>query len=242
MLPLPALCHSAPPLSFALQCRSRYLPLITTNMIPRSNDLESKLCKIPRQLEVLQHGLRLRVYCKLTTTSRCRLPVSDGATGSDKALRREASPIECVDSSQPLQDGEVDLWPTSACTTQTQSIPANRDCRVPVDSSAGPGLCGAPLRRARLVRRVPPSEKSDHLTLAPPAPTPRCFNLVRRVTTAPCKKNSVADLQRRQRRAREKAAEIVRRLRTLSAATAQLQRKHRRLRAFIAQNKENEIY
>ncbi|KAJ7018411.1 hypothetical protein C8F04DRAFT_1328182 [Mycena alexandri] len=158
--------------------------------------------------------------------------------------------IDFVGTSQPFQDGEEAVWMTLRAQHGDSSTITlaggncsghNNDLNPSVAA-----LCDASRRRARLVRRVPPSEKSPDSSPVPPGPTPRCLNLVRRVTTGPNQRPTAtapaaaaADLERRKRRAQQKAACIVKKLRTLGAATARLQRKHRQLCTFMAQNKEN---
>ncbi|KAJ7040178.1 hypothetical protein C8F04DRAFT_266296 [Mycena alexandri] len=152
--------------------------------------------------------------------------------------------LDFVCTSQPLQDGEEACWITHGGSSTITLEARNRSGDNNEPSVAA--LCDTNRRRARLVRRVPPSEKSLHPSPVPP--TPRCLNLVRRVTTGPKKQSiatapmaAAADLERRKRRAQEKAARIVKKLRTLGATTARLQREHRQLCAFVAQNKENAL-
>ncbi|KAJ6457476.1 hypothetical protein C8R47DRAFT_1164103 [Mycena vitilis] len=128
-----------------------------------------------------------------------------------------------VESSQPFEDGED--WLT---------IPATSSCANAIHAfDVAPKPSSDVCPRPRLVRRASPvKRRPESLTVTPTILRP--LKLVRRVTTA-------AYLERKRRRAREEAKNIVKKIQALARATARLRTRHRKLRAFVmgSVDKEN---
>ncbi|KAJ7448238.1 hypothetical protein B0H11DRAFT_1929176 [Mycena galericulata] len=159
---------------------------------------------------------------------------------------------DLVGTSQPFQDGEEDLRLPSSSHSESvddsdivcSSQPFDDEMdllKMPFETLCASTSHAATTtsRRARLIRRAPPAPPGE------PCLTPyvRSGNLVRRCSTGPSKAFLQArEMERKRQEARDKARNVMKKIRALATATAQLRRKHRRLCTFLSEtsaNKEN---
>ncbi|KAF7363211.1 hypothetical protein MVEN_00673900 [Mycena venus] len=156
--------------------------------------------------------------------------------------------LDFVPSSQPSQDGEEPFLMTPPHRLPHFGI-SHRSNATGVNSSASEGAAGhadgatgdvsteSSLRRARLIRRASPVKPSP----ATKDITPRCFNLVRRVTKGPSERLvRAAELEQKRQQARKKAQRVMKKIHALARATVRLRRKHRSLRAFVTAKSEED--
>ncbi|KAJ7155096.1 hypothetical protein C8R46DRAFT_1356354 [Mycena filopes] len=178
---------------------------------------------------------------RLPSTNQARSPRFGVSVAALRLLQASDAESEFVGTSQPSEDGEEYFCNPNITASDGGHHRRRVEGAAPCSPRSPPSEASLQ-RRARLVRRVPPTELCPNLVAGGPV-QPRCFNLVRRVTLGPTRAVLWArDTERKRQRARDKAAAIVRKLRRLATATARLHRKHRELRAFAAgldDNKEN---
>ncbi|KAF7328213.1 hypothetical protein MVEN_02561000 [Mycena venus] len=162
--------------------------------------------------------------------------------------------LDFVPSSQPSQDGE-ELFlmtpphrlphfgiPHHSNTTGVYS-PVSEGVAGHANGAAGDVSMESGLRRARLVRRASPVKPSPTTKNI----TPRCFNLVRRVTKGPSERLvRAAELEQKRQQARKKAQRIMKKIHALARVTVRLRCKHRSLCAFVTakseEDKENSFW